>query len=452
MNKRIILAAAFAACAGTAAFAAAAPAFSQSLDEALKAAKERSADLKAAGAQAEAARRGADAARAALYPNLSVQGYQFYQTRVPSIDFGGLGSFSFGTHDNYAVGPVLSYTLFDGGRDRGLAQSAALLAKARDAAAGTQEQLLALAVRQAYFRVQYALRQVSLTADLYRLSSAQSKDIDLRFREGSSSKLDQVQAHRDLTANALRFQQAQNDLAAAFRDLAALIGAPATQDASFPIPGDLAANYPEGLPAPTLRITLDPLDATLAAYRPKSAESPLEEHLEVRALRYQADSSKAAARSERAGLWPTVALQAREQYEYPYAVLHQSVWQGQYGATLSVPVFEGGASRERAAQRASEAKSYEYQRDQRATDLTRFAAKASDALASLKGQRDDSLENVRQAQEVERLTYDSYKAGQSRYLDVQDANARLLQAQVAEAQLESAILNQTALVEYLSAR
>ena len=118
---------------------------------------------------------------------------------------------------------------------------------------------------------------------------------------------------------------------------------------------------------------------------------------------------------------------------------------------MSLPLFEGNNSRHRAAQRLSESQSYEYQRDQRLTDLTRFSSKAIDSLASLKAQKEESEENIRQAQEVERLTYESYKAGEARLLDVQDANVRMLQAQVAEAQLESAILSQTALLDYLSA-
>jgi outer membrane protein len=452
MRFRLTLFAALIVLASGRSFAADAPVFTQSLSDALQKAKEKSADLKASTSLAEAAHHQADASHAALYPNLSIQGAQYYQTEVPALSLGSFGAFSLGTHDNYYVGPVLSYNLFDGGKDRANAKSFMLLAKARDTAAATQEQLLMLNVRQAYFRVQYALKQVTLTADLLKLSSAQRKDIDLRFKEGSSSRLDQVQAHRDVTSNALRFQQAQNELSTSFRDLMGLLGTAPSADASFPIPDGFDSDYPETLPPPTLKIHLDALDATLASYQTQSVAPSYQNHPEVQALEFQVASSKLAAESEKAALWPTLQLQAREQYQYPNAIIPENTWQGIFGASLSIPLFEGNNSRNRSAQRLSESQAFAYQREQRITDLTRFSSKALETLASLKDQKKESEENVRQAQEVERLTYDSYKSGESRYLDVQDADVRLLQSEVSEAQLESAILSQIALLEYLSAR
>ena len=61
-------------------------------------------------------------------------------------------------------------------------------------------------------------------------------------------------------------------------------------------------------------------------------------------------------------------------------------------------------------------------------------------------------ENINEAQEVERLTYQSYRAGKSRLLDVQDANLKLLEAQVSAAQIDSEILNEMAILAYLSSK
>ena len=54
------------------------------------------------------------------------------------------------------------------------------------------------------------------------------------------------------------------------------------------------------------------------------------------------------------------------------------------------------------------------------------------------------------AQVVEHLTYQSYKAGKIRYLDVQDANLKLLEAEVIYAQIESSLLNEIAMLDYLN--
>ncbi len=179
--------------------------FEQTLPQALRDAREKSSNLKAFSSSAQAAQHQADSAGAALYPNLSVQGSYFYQTEVPSLTLGPVGPVSFGTNSNYSVGPVLSYTLFDGGKIRDNAKSHDLLAKARETNTATQEKQMELSVRQAYFRVQYALKQLVLTSDLLKLSSAQSRDIDLRFHAGSSSKLDQIQARRGRNDEPLAF-------------------------------------------------------------------------------------------------------------------------------------------------------------------------------------------------------------------------------------------------------
>jgi len=189
----------------------------------------------------------------------------------------------------------------------------------------------------------------------------------------------------------------------------------------------------------------------LAAFEAKTLAPAEEQHLEVQTLVAQAQSSKMASQSEKAALWPTLQLRAVEQYQYPNAVFPESTWQGLYGVTVNLPLFEGNSSRNRSAQRLNESRSFDFQREQRVTDLTRDAAKALDTLASLKEQRRTSEENVQLAREVEKLTYASYRSGQARYLDVQDADVKLLQAEVLEAQLESAILSQTAIVDYLSA-
>ena len=94
----------------------------------------------------------------------------------------------------------------------------------------------------------------------------------------------------------------------------------------------------------------------------------------------------------------------------------------------------------------------ESQKEQRRTDLARDYAKARDLLESLKAQRSVGERNVREAQEVERLTYESYRAGKTNYLDVQSADLRLFEARVAAAQIESQILVQTARLDYLAAR
>jgi outer membrane protein TolC len=380
-----------------------------------------------------------------------LQGNYYYQTDVPSLSVGPLGQVTFGTNDNYSVGLVGTYTLFNGGKDWKNADSFDLLAQGREKSFTAQEKQIELDVRIAYFKVQYGLRQLVLTSDSLKLSLSQEHDIDLRLKAGASSKLDLLQAQQDVTTYQLRYRQAQSDLAASLHNLFTLIGEKKTLDAFRPVPADLVSVIPKGVGQPTLIVKLDALDATLAKMSARKIENAGPRHPEIAALELQSAASRMAAEAEEANLWPSVQLQAKEIYEYPNVVLPQSTWQGIFAATVSFPLFEGGSSKNRASQKAAEAEATQYQREQRLMEMERDFGIAQDALASLKEQQEQSEANITQAKEVARLTYLAYQAGRSRYLDVQNANIKLLQAQVSKAQIDSEILSQLAVLNYLSA-
>jgi outer membrane protein TolC len=424
--------------------------FKQSLNEAITEIKSESPLLQSSIATAEAAHFQADGAKSNLLPNLSLQGNYFYQTNVPSLNIGPIDA-NFGTHNNYSAGPVLSYTLFDGGKDRGNADSAIFQALAREKGKKSQEAQLELSTKQAYFRVQYALRQLELTIDSLKLSLAQNKDIENRYQAGAASRLDEVQAKRDVISYQLKFHQAQSDLANSFRDLLALEGNHQELDTSRPMPARGPNTLPAGVEAPSLTIDLERLETSLSAAETVHPLFSASLHPEVKTYEAEAQASKRLADSEKGGLYPRIVLQAKAMYEYPNVVIPETVWQETFGASLVFPLYEGDASRSRANQYLKEASANEFLKQQKLTDLTRDEAKANDGLISLKKQKSISDDNVAEAEEVEKLTYQSYRAGKSRYLDVEDANLKLLEAQVSSAQISSEILNELAILNYLSA-
>ncbi len=427
--------------------------FDQSLNDAVQSAKLQSGSLHSSQAMKEAASFNADAAGASLWPNLTIQGNYFYQTVVPSLNLGpAFGNKSFGTNNNYSIGPALNYTLFDAGKNSKFHQNAEFLAKSKDQTYHAQEAQLELSIRQAYFRVQYALRALDLTIDSLRLSQAQSQDITVRFKAGAASKLDEVQARRDLINYQLRFQQSQSTLSSSFRDLMALEGDHRELDVARPLSVAAAgAKLPEGVETPTIKLNLEPLETSLASLSQNWTFAG-EAHPETQALEAQAQASKKLADSSMAGLYPKLVLQAKAAYEYPNLVLPENVWQETFGAAISFPLFEDDLSRNQARDYNQQAVAAREQKEQRLTDLTRDEGKAHDALQSLQTQKKLSSTNVGQAREVEKLTYYSYRAGKSRYLDVQDANVKLLEAEVLDAQIDSEILNQFAILSYLSTR
>jgi outer membrane protein TolC len=424
--------------------------FKQTLNEAITEIKSDSPLLQSSVATAEAAHFQADGAKSNLLPNLSLQGNYFYQTNVPNLNIGPIDT-NFGTHNNYSAGPVLSYTLFDGGKDRGNADSANLQALAREKGKKSQEAQLELSTKQAYFRVQYALRQLELTIDSLKLSLAQNKDIETRYHAGAASRLDEVQAKRDVISYQLKFHQAQSDLANSFRDLLALEGNNQELDTSRPLPALAQSPLPAGVEPPSLILDLERLEVSLSSAETAHPLFSANLHPEVKTYEAQAEAAKRMADSEKGGLYPRIVLQAKAMYEYPNVVIPETIWQETFGASLVFPLYEGDGSQSRANQYLKEASANEFMKQQKLTDLSRDEAKASDGLISLKKQKSISNDNVAEAEEVEKLTYQSYRAGKSRYLDVEDANLKLLEAQVSSAQISSEILNELAILNYLSA-
>lgn len=427
-------------------------AFSETLKQAESAALQNSGVIKAAKDGALAAQKQADASGAALYPNLSLQGNYFYQTNVPVLQVGppGLGTpFQMGDYNNYAVGPVLTYTLFDGGGAGRLSESAQSMARAKlEDSKNTVKQIL-LNTRQAYAHVQLSIKNLTVTADSLRLSEARETDVRNRLRAGASSRLDSVNARSDVINYQLKLRQAQTDLAAAIRDLLALTGRPQTGNLSRPWPKEISAKIPVGVEAPTDFVQFDRLEESLKSQNTSPAPSNFD-HPQLRSLSFAAESSKRAADAQMSVLWPKIQLSAHAEYMYPNGPILQSVQQNIFMVTMSMPLFEADYDRSLAQEHAREAEGYEYQREQRIIDLQRDRKKAGDMLDSLKSQERLTSENVLAAADAANLTYQSYKAGKEQYLDVETAHLKLLEAEVGAAQVQSDILNTLAQISFLS--
>ncbi len=405
--------------------------------------------LKAAAARWDAASSQAHTAKSSLWPRLSIDGYYFYQTNVPQKNLGG-GSLVFGTHDNYALGPALTYTLFDGGRDHRAFDSLFALGEARHADYQAYEAQMRLSLRIGYFRVQLAIENLAVTADALTLSMAQNRDIDLRYKAGAVSRLDQISSHKESLAYEMRFNQAQADLARALRDLFALTGGGEVYDTTRPVSSDILRRLPRGVETPTVVIDLDRVDQTMASFKIKETEKPAADHPELVSLQKAEDSSRFAAASGRGGYWPKIQLQAKSQLIYPNFVIPEQANQNTFGVSLSFPIFEGQLTPNQVSQKSSEALAAAFQREQRRQDFARDWLKIQNVLSNLHRQQQISQQNVQESRQIEKLTYDSYRSGRVRFLDVQSANLRLLEAQVAAAEIDHQVLEQAANLDYLS--
>lgn len=426
--------------------------FSLTLEQAEERAFKNSSTLKGAQASVDVASSQAQVSKSVLWPRLSLEAFYFYQSNVPEKDMGPIGTVPFGTHDNYAIGPMLSYTLFDGGKDHKTYDSFKALSEARKADYQARVAQFRLNLRVSYYRVLLASKALLLITDSLKLALAQSHDIDLRFRAGTASRLDQISAHKDQLSYQLRFNQAQTNLGRALRDLLSLVGEDEKWDTSRPIPSELLRKTPSVVEPPSLVVQLDSTEKILQVVVKKEKATLAQNHPELVSLEKTAQASRSAVQSAEGGYWPKIQIYAKSQLIYPNVVIPEQTQQNIFGVALNLPLFEGTLTPKQSSQRRSEALVADLQREQKRRDFIRDWNKIRDGLINLKRQQKINQQNVAESKKIERLTYESYRSGRVRFLDVQSANFRLLEAQVNAVEIDHQILEQTASLEYLSSK
>jgi outer membrane protein TolC len=304
---------------------------------------------------------------------------------------------------------------------------------------------------RAYLSVQMSLETVRLLADSLKLAQSQYRDIALRLKAGSASRLDSLQAHQDVLSRQKDFASARTALGGALQDLFALTRTGAWLDTAFPLDSATASAPPEDAAAATLVAATDPLevsstvlDAALSTARPDEAYPGVGFYARM------ADASRSAANGVLASNLPQLSLTARASRDYPNGPVLEQVNQRMLGAAVSFPLFEGGKRARDEWEQRERAKSFDEQAGQAAVELARDWNKARDALAGLKVQGGLDRQASAETRELAGLTYDAYKTGQARFTDVQAANLRSLHAVVAEARTKVETLMQLAAIKVLS--
>jgi outer membrane protein TolC len=147
-----------------------------------------------------------------------------------------------------------------------------------------------------------------------------------------------------------------------------------------------------------------------------------------------------------------VQLSAKTTLEYPNGPVLENINQNTFTALLTMPIFEGSRTLHQADQKLKEAQASRFQSEQLKVDLNRDFKKAQDLLQSLKDQQKLAAQDVLKSDEVAKLFYKSYKAGQINLTDVQSANVRALISRVNAARIDAQILNQLITLKALSGK
>lgn len=415
-----------------------------SLIEAESQAVETSNQLMAFQATADGAGHHAEAQFANLLPRLTFDGTYQYNTHVPelTLPFPGSPELQFGDHYNYAVGPTLSYTLWDTGSGRDSYKSFRLLEQSHREDERSAKLQVVLSVRLAYVRLQLALEELRLLNNSLQLARAQNHDIESNFRGGAATRLDMVESQREVINYQLQFDQKQIEVESDFKDLLAFVQPTHPQSTSKP--------GPPGVPGVQHTLNLDRLDESLKAtdrvpYRPPDDLQP-----SVHSQALLAEANERAASSQRASRLPIVQVSASAKMQYPDQINLQTIEQNSVMVSLSVPLFEGDRTSHLAAESQRQADAARFSENQTRINLERDYQKALAELESLRAQQKLAVQDVERSETAARLYYQSYRGGKINLTDVQGANNRALTAKVNAARIDAQILNQIFTLNSLS--
>jgi outer membrane protein TolC len=137
---------------------------------------------------------------------------------------------------------------------------------------------------------------------------------------------------------------------------------------------------------------------------------------------------------------------------YPNGPVKEQIQQVIVSAQVSMPLFLGDPTWKLAASKRHEADAARAREEETLVELRRDFSKARTMLDSLREQRKLAADDVAQTEEAAQLYYKSYKSGEARLIDVQNADTQALQAKVNAARVDAQFLQQMILLKTLSGK
>ncbi len=398
------------------------------LDEAIERARNNSNTLKSNAATAKSAALVAEAFNATRYPKLSLDGSFRAQTVVPEATFGG-NSIKLNDYYGYSVGPTITYTLWDSGAKRNQLASLQALAHAKEHQSTLTAAQIALATKVTYIQAALTRESVDLAKHAAQLSQTQNKDIQIRLKNGSISRLDALNSDSEVLNYQLKIEQAQSEYQSVRADLGYLLGNPQE-----------------------IHDNLENLADIIARHKNKEQPALSPSHPLIQIQAQLEKSALSQVNVQKAGYWPTLNMQLRSSADYPNGPIFKTIYQNSLGLNLSWSLFEFGSTKKQIAAKMADAQAAEFLKEETKIALFRDYEKAKARAQSFHEQIREAEKLVSKQEEISRLNYDTYRFGKLSYFEVQTSNIRLLDAKNRLALLRAQYLIQLSNIEYLAER
>ena len=388
------------------------------LQEAEKLALGHSHRLRAAAAEQKAFEERAYAQRAQLYPKLTLEGSYRYVTNIPEIApaMPGASPVRLGDNPNYSIGPALSWTAWDFGGNENSYRSASAFAEAKKNDAGAVELQVLFGLRSAYFRVALSKEQVTLYSDALKLANSQYEDINLNVSAGTKSLADKLKSHQEVIGRTRQLRQAEADLEIALRDLSAAAG----NDCSG--------------------VELESINSLLERFERYSGSKLNERHPALLSYMKSAESLEYSKRATGSLGLPKILVSAKTSLDYPNGPQLENINQNTFGAALSWPFFDSGASRSRSDELENAKQASLRRGEQALSDMRRDWDNTMSRLLSLKAQDELNKISVRETGQLAQITYKAYRTGSVSFIEVETANFKSLEARMQAAKTKVEIL------------
>ena len=374
----------------------AAPAQAESLEQAWARALESDRSLVAVRLETEAARLEAAAARGLRYPALRTSGSFLQFADAPAFDFSAAGIPlqlpELVDGDNTVIGSVLmTLPLYTGGRISSAIDAADEGTRAREAMETQAVQQTKLEVVQAYVDVLRAQRALDVAASNVASLEAYVDEVHSMFEREAVPRNDLLAAQVALADARQNRVRAGNALNLAVASYNRRLGKPLTREVALE-------------PAlPPIRSDID--DASIEQLIARA----LENRKELDALQAQANAAGRLANVERARLRPQLALNGSYSYLENQALDRERF--ASASVTLSWPLFDGGATRNRTAALRRTQQALEERRVDLESAIALETRRAWLDRQEARGRVAVTAEAVAQSEENLRITRRQYQAG-----------------------------------------
>jgi len=398
------------------------------LSDAENSALEYSPRLKAIIFEQKAYTERASTQKTQLYPKLMLDGSYKYVTNVQEIviPMAGAKTIKLGDNSNYSIGPLLSWTAWDFGGIDNTYKSASAAAEVKKNEAEVTRRAVLLSARAAYFQVALAGEQITLFSDALKLANAQYEDIKLNVRAGTKSLADNLKAHEEVIGRMKQLRQAQADMSYALSELSAVVGKDYTG------------------------VELESIDSMLAKFEPFSISKLNENHPSLLVFRNSAESLEYSKRAASALRWPKLQLSAKSSLDYPNTTILENFNQNTFYASLSMPLYETGASKNRINENENIKQANLSRAGQALADLKRDWDKTTSQLSNLREQNALNDISVSETEQLAKIIYKTYKTGSLSYIEVENANFKALEAKIQAARTKVQILINLAVLAGMS--